>query len=424
MGVAIRFDSVSKRYRLRHGRPRSLRDAFFQAFGRREAAIAASKDQLWALRDVSFEIRPGETVGLIGANGAGKSTALKLISGVSIPNSGQIGVKGRIGALLELGAGFHPELSGRDNIYLNGALTGMGRAEMRRKFDAIVAFSELDKFIDMPVKHYSSGMFARLAFAVNIHVDPDILLVDEVLAVGDVDFQLKCLGRIAELKQAGITICIVTHSLDITQKICTRAIWLDRGQMMVDDVPDVAAARYLAHIHRGDSLTHTADLRPEQRWGNRRIEIRQVRLTDEAGNDKPVFETGEPWVLQMDYMAHGPTLKPVFGMAIFREDGVHVTGPNTGFQGMEIPVLEGPGTIRYCIPNLPLLTGKYLVTVAVHSLNALEMYDYHDRTYQFRVVGSSRGLHERYGLMTMGGEWSFPGHSVPAELGIEKEGGN
>jgi homopolymeric O-antigen transport system ATP-binding protein len=219
----VAFDQVGKRYKLDRDRPRSFREVFVR---RRLAgrAVVTDPNALWALRNVSFGIERGETVGLIGSNGAGKSTALKLISRVVLPNEGQITVGGRVAALLELGSGFHPELSGRDNIYLSGALSGMGRAEMSGKYEAIVDFAELADFIETPVKHYSSGMFARLAFAVSVHIDPEVLLVDEALAVGDHAFQRKCLDRIAEMTQRGVTICMVSHSAEIVRTMCSRAI--------------------------------------------------------------------------------------------------------------------------------------------------------------------------------------------------------
>jgi len=225
MPPIVVFDQVDKRYQLRRDRPRSFRELFVRraALGAASklagAAPAAEDDVLWALKAVSFEIQPGETVGLIGANGAGKSTALKLMSRVIVPNAGRVQVNGRVAALLELGTGFHPELSGRDNIFLSGALAGMGQAEMVRKFPAIVDFSQLENFIDMPVKHYSSGMFARLAFAVSIHLEPELLLVDEVLAVGDQAFQRRCLDRISELQRAGVTVCFVSHAPDIVVEL-------------------------------------------------------------------------------------------------------------------------------------------------------------------------------------------------------------
>ncbi|MGD9048430.1 MAG: ABC transporter ATP-binding protein, partial [Anaerolineae bacterium] len=241
---AILVERVSKRFTLRHDRPRSFQELFLNLLHFRRTS---SKEELWVLRDVSFEIEPGEMVGIVGENGAGKSTLLKLISRIINPTSGQIELEGRVAALLELGAGFHPDLTGRENVFLNGSILGFSKSEMIRIFDDIVGFSELERFVDVPIKHYSSGMRMRLGFSVAIHLQPNILLVDEVLAVGDQAFQHRCLDRINEMKQQGITIILVTHNLKEVQRMCDRAIWLDDGQIRVQgDVLDVID-RYVSH---------------------------------------------------------------------------------------------------------------------------------------------------------------------------------
>ena len=400
MTAIITFEGVSKRYQFANDRPRSLRELFV----RRQFAnlvTPARSGVLWALRDVSFEIVRGETVGLIGANGAGKSTALKLISRVIVPNEGRMAVNGRVAALLELGAGFHPDLSGRDNIYLSGALVGMGRAEMARKFDSIVAFSNLEDFINMPVKHYSSGMFARLAFAVSIHLEPEVLLVDEVLAVGDQAFQRRCLDRIAEMQRAGVTVCFVSHSADAVRDLCSRAIWFDHGRVAADGPAEgvLEEEQRLASLAAPDS---------RWRWGSRRIEFTSVRLMDGQGQERHIYETGQSLVVHMDYVAHEPIPSPVFGVALHRLDGAHISGPNTAFSGVHLPTVVGAGTVQYRIPFIPLLDGMYEFSVALHNEADTEMFDYHDRTYPFRVVNPSGGIGERYGFMTLRGEWQVP----------------
>jgi lipopolysaccharide transport system ATP-binding protein len=401
----IRFDHVSKRYRLRHGRPRSFRELFVRG-GRRVGGQAPDRDTLWALRDACFEIQPAETVGLVGANGAGKSTVLKLISRVIMPNSGRIAVTGRVAALLELGAGFHPELSGRDNIYLSGALAGMSRQEINRKFDAIVAFSEMDRFIDMPVKHYSSGMFARLAFAVSIHLDPDVLLVDEVLAVGDQSFQQKCLERIAELKRQGLTIFFVSHDLETVGKLCQRALWMHQGRVQLDGVAGLVVQQYLDYaVSEQAGRSDADDGSGSHRWGSGTIEIHSVRLTNQAGARRAVFKTGEPLSIHLDYRAHTTVSEPIFGLAIHRLDGLHVTGPNTSLSTAIPAAVSGAGTVTYAIPCLPLLEGYYQVSVAATNFNDTEIYDYHDRLYSFQVSNPPGDRAERYGLMTLAGEW-------------------
>ena len=419
MTPIVVFDQVDKRYKLRQDRPRSFRELFVRrATGASRAtpsgpaslagrAAAAGDDILWALRGVSFEIHPGETVGLIGSNGAGKSTALKLMSRVIVPNSGRVQVNGRVAALLELGTGFHPELSGRDNIFLSGALAGMGQTEMLRKFPLIVDFAQLESFIDMPVKHYSSGMFARLAFAVSIHLEPELLLVDEVLAVGDQAFQRRCLDRIAELQRAGVTVCFVSHAPDIVMELCSRAIWFDHGRMIADGPADIIVRRYLDHSFgpAGQAGAQPAELAADQRWGNRRVTIERVRLLDEQGVAQPMFETGQPFRLELDYWAPEPVAEVVFGMALQRHDGVHISGPNTHFAGLSLPPLHGRGTISYRVAALPLLEGRYDLSVSAHNRADTEMFDYHDRAYAFRVVQRELGQRERYGFITLAGEW-------------------
>ncbi|MBL7184675.1 MAG: ABC transporter ATP-binding protein, partial [Anaerolineae bacterium] len=244
MTATVRFDNVSKRFTLRHERSRSFQEAAL-AFLRGQRN---SREELWALKDVSFAIERGKTLGLIGPNGSGKSTVLKLITRILEPTSGQVVVQGRVSALIELGAGFHPDLTGRENVYLNGSLLGFGRNEMKGKFDSIVEFSELEKFIDVPIKHYSSGMHMRLGFAVAIHVDPDILLIDEILAVGDQAFQNKCLGKIGELKSQGVTILFVSHDLEAVRNLCPSAIWLENGVIQESGTTDRVIDSYLNNV--------------------------------------------------------------------------------------------------------------------------------------------------------------------------------
>ena len=411
MKSAIRFERVSKRFHLRRNRPRSFRDIFVgRSRGPRPSDAPAKPENLWALRDVSFEVPAGETVALVGPNGAGKSTALKLISRIMVPTEGRVSVSGRVAALLELGAGFHPDLSGRDNVYLAGALAGMGRAEIDRKYGSIVDFSELAAFMDLPVKHYSSGMFARLAFAVSIHLDPDVLLVDEVLAVGDQNFQLKCLDRIADLHRQGLTICVVTHDMETARRLCQRAVWFDHGQLRADGAAEGVVREYLDDAVGQDArrLSDGAGLISEaQRWGSREIEIYRVRLTNAGGVPGVIYRTGESLVVHMDYRATQPVAGPIFGIAIHRSDGLHVCGPNTGLSDISLPPLEGEGTIAYHVPYLPLLEGLYHISVAVVNGDESHTYDYHDLAYTFRVVRLGGDSPEFHGLMTLRGQWDL-----------------
>ena len=398
MSAAIEFDGVSKKFILHHERARSFQELVVGLFRRNNR----SREEFWALRDVSFAVEQGETVGIIGPNGAGKSTLLKLAARVIEPTSGRIAVRGRIGALLELGAGFHPDLTGRENIYLNGSILGLSRAEIRRRLDDIIGFAELERFIDVPVKHYSSGMFVRLGFSVAIHTDPEILLVDEVLAVGDQAFQRKCLERIDDLRRQGVTVLFVSHSADVVRTLCDRAIWLHEGRVVADDAAEAVVRRYLEHSWGRQTVAQPGG--DERRWGTGRIRIIRVRLLDGKGRERQQFRTGEPLVVEMHYRAEERVERPVFGLAIHRSDGVHITGPNTQFAGLDIPAVEGEGIVTYAIPALPLLEGLYYISVSAHNREESEMYDYHDRMYSFGVLP---GAKERYGMITVGGKWRW-----------------
>lgn len=401
MKPVVQFTQVSKRFTLHQNRSRSFQEAALNLF-RRPRAARSSDENFWALREVSFEITPGETVGLVGPNGAGKSTVLKLIAGVLEPTAGQVTVRGRVGALLELGTGFHLDLSGRENIYLNGSLLGLSRATLRRKLDEIIAFAELERFIDVPVKHYSSGMYMRLGFAVAVHVDPEILLVDEVLAVGDATFQRKCLERIDALRSQGVTIFFVSHHPEAVRTLCARALWLENGALKADGAAESVVQQYTA------STWNTEDGRlcsaGEGRWGTGRIHITRVQLLNGEGQETQHFKTGEPLTVVLHYRAAERVERPVFGLAIHRSDGVHVTGPNTQFAGLDIPAVEGEGAVTYRVAALPLLGGLYSISVAAHNWEDTEMYDYHDRLYAFRVLPGER---EQYGIMTLLGEWDW-----------------
>ncbi len=402
MSSVIRFGNVSKKFSLHHERARSFQELILGLF-RRDAD--SRDEEFWALRDVSFTVEQGETVGLIGPNGAGKSTALKLISRIIEPTSGRIEVGGRVGALLELGAGFHPDLTGRENVYMNGSILGLSRAQIRRKMDNIVAFAELERFIDVPVKHYSSGMYVRLGFSVAVHTEPDVLLVDEVLAVGDAAFQRKCLERIDQMRADGVTILFVSHGADAVRKLCSRVVWLDEGELVADGSAEAVVTRYLTHTwdsEEGKLEPRKARTRESRRWGSGEVQIVGVRLLDGSDQEKQHFQTGEPLTVEMRYHAEVRVERPVFGLAIHRSDGVHITGPNTQFAGYEIPQIEGEGVIRYTVHSLPLLEGSYSISIAAHDWEDTRMFDYHDQLYPFRVLPSEG---EQYGIVTLKGEW-------------------
>ena len=318
MTATVRFDNVSKKFTLRHERTRSFQEMALAFLRGGFLSRGNSREELWALKDVSFAVERGKTVGIIGPNGSGKSTVLKLITRILEPTSGQVVVQGRVSALIELGAGFHPDLTGRENVYLNGSLLGFSRKEMKAKFDSIVAFSELEKFIDVPIKHYSSGMHMRLGFAVAIHVDPDVLLIDEILAVGDQAFQNKCLGKIGELKRQGVTILFVSHDLEAVRNLCTSAIWLENGVIQERGTTDRVIDSYLNNVttappsspptlggKEGGRLSQGQRIgSSENRWGSGEIEITEVKFLDAQGRERRAFKTGESMVVRLRYHAH------------------------------------------------------------------------------------------------------------------------
>lgn len=407
---AIRFQNVSKRFEFTGRRPQSVWERIRARL--LHPSVSDSERELWALRDVSFDVMPGQCVGLIGRNGSGKSTALKLVARILRPAAGVVTVRGRVSALLELGAGFHTDLTGRENIFLNGAVLGLTDAEVARRFDDIVAFAELEEFIDMPVKHYSSGMYMRLGFSVAIHVSPDILIIDEVLSVGDQAFKTKCIDRIYEMKRQGITIMIVSHNLDTMRKLCTHLIWLENGRIRSQGVAEEIAEQYHEFMTNREDRDFLSQNGTMTRRGSREIEITCVRFLDENGVAQPVFETGQPLTIEMSYIAHEPVPNPEFGLAIYRQDGTQVNGPNTRLAGLQMGLVQGEGVIRYEIERLPLLPARYLVTTAVHDSRFKRAYDYHKLAYSFRVTVGTGG--EAQGLIEMPASWQWePAWQVP-----------
>ena len=398
--AAIRLDNVSVCYRMPRERVASLKEHAMRWLQRR-----TQSDEFWALRDANLSVERGQVIGIIGKNGAGKSTLLKVIARVLRPTTGRVRIAGAVAPLLEVGAGFHPELTGRENIFLNGALLGFTRAEMRAKFDRIVDFAELWEFIDAPLRTFSSGMVARLGFAIATDAEPDILLLDEVLSVGDAAFQRKSFERILSFRTFGATILFVSHNLDAVKSMCERTIWLDRGRIAADDQASAVVEEYQYGGLGLETRQRAAGPTAEQRWGTRRIEIADVRIKNGNGAEEAIFATGDSLTLEIDYWAHQPTAAPTFGMGIHRHDGVHLTGPNTTFSNFPLPTLEGRGTVTFAIPRLPMLEGLYHISVSVHATNDPEMYDYHDRCYPFRVVNAN-GCRERYGLVSVRGVWS------------------
>lgn len=402
----ISIHNVSKKFKLHTESQRSIQESVIRFFQRKQHDKA---DTFWALRDVNFEVERGDCIGLIGPNGSGKSTLLKLITGIIEPTVGSAEVRGRMSSLLELGAGFHPDLTGRENIFLNASIYGLSGKQIRERLEPIIEFSEIGNFIDTPVKHYSSGMYVRLGFAVAMHTDPDILLVDEVLAVGDQHFQNKCIDAVMEFRRRGGTLIFVSHGLGNVQNICNRAIWFDKGVVQADDSPIDVIMEYRNRVAEEENAAtaqaETDSLTEERRWGTGDVEIVNVELRDQSGAQRTVFYTGDRLSVQIDYVAKQRMENPTFGIAIYHQNGAHITGPNTQTFGLDIPSIEGAGTVTYSIPSLPLIDGAYLLTVAATDQTGAVIYDFHDRHYPFRV--SPGNTQEQYGLVALGGEWQI-----------------
>ena len=363
----------------------------------------------WALNSVSLSINPGEVFGIIGPNGAGKSTLLKVIARVLKPTIGRVRILGRVSPLLELGSGFHQELTGRENIYMNGAFLGFTKKDLDYRFKSIVDFAGLGDFIDAPLRTYSTGMVARLGFSVATDVRPEILIVDEILGVGDAEFQRKSYERIQRFQAEGTTILLVTHSLGRVEEMCSRALWLDHGQMVMLDAADVVIGKYLEQTTRQESerLEKIKLADGNRRWGNRKIEITGVRILNMHRENQVIFHTGQTMKLEMDYIVHEEVHSPVFGIAIYHQNGVQLTGPNTQLADYEVPMLSGKGTMIFSIPYLPLLEGLYNISIAVVNADNDETLDYHNRAYRFRVINQHGSVNEQYGLVTFRGEWQL-----------------
>jgi ABC-type polysaccharide/polyol phosphate transport system ATPase subunit len=390
-GPAVVADRVSKRFWLSHQRASSQKERVLGA-----AARAPRGEALWALSDVSLRIAAGTTVGVIGPNGCGKSTLLQLVAGVLVPDGGTVTVKGRVTSLLELGAGFSPELTGRENIYLNASLHGVGRDEVHARFDAIVGFAELERFIDMPVRTYSSGMYMRLGFAVAVHLDPEIVLIDEAFAVGDAHFQRKCLHTIRDFQRSGRTIVLVSHDLHLVEQLCGEVVLLQQGRLIAAGAPADVIGRYHA-LETGGGEPGAG-----QRWGTGAVRITAVDLLRD-GAPADVLRTRDALTIRLHYRCEAPVDRPVFGVAIHRDDGVHVTGPNTKTSGFAIGRLEGAGTVEYAIDHLPLLPGRYLVSAAVYDEDLITAFDHRDRLLPFVVVVG--GTAERLGVIELAAGW-------------------
>ena len=369
MSSIIRAQGISKRFLLHHDK--SLKERVLNRNQRRV-------EDFWALRNVTFELEEATTLGIIGANGSGKSTLLSIIAGILVPTEGYVERRGRLAALLELGAGFHPDLTGRENIYMNASILGLSRRQTDQYFDQIVEFSGIERFIDNQVKFYSSGMYVRLAFSVAVHVDPEILLVDEVLAVGDEPFQRKCLKRIKQFQHEGRTIVLVTHAIDVVSQLCDRAIMLEKGEVVIDGKAQQAVRafreRYAPQV---DTANDT--------WGTGEVKVTEQRVTNGRGEPKDRFEPGDRLGIELTVEVSEPVEDPVVGVAIYNHLDVLVYGTNTALLDVSLGRVDGSRIIRFDFGDIPMVEGQYFVTTAIHSRDEAVQYHWLERQLSFKV---------------------------------------
>ena len=360
-----------------------------------DGRASLAKDGIWAVKDISFEVHKGEALGLVGRNGAGKSTLLRMLSRITLPSEGRLEIRGRTSTLLEVGTGFHPDLTGRENIYLNAAILGMRRADVASKFDEIVEFSGVERFLDTPVKRYSSGMFVRLGFAVAANLDPDVLMIDEVLAVGDADFQRKCLGKMRDVATEGRAVVFVSHNLSTVQQLCTRAIWIDDGRLQMDDKPEKVVDTYLAKTGARASggvsvIPDTAD-----RIGSGEARLRRVVLEDRDGTPLDEAPLGEPFRVRATYEVFEPIEDAVFDVSILSSEGVQLVTAQSADFGRP-PVVLPPGWHEVSAElSVTLIPHEYNIAVGVHRITGATV-DWVDRAHRLRALHVDRSGADRY----------------------------
>jgi ABC-2 type transport system ATP-binding protein len=396
----IRLRGVSRTFRVLHERNLTLKETLLR---RRRT----DSTELWAVRGVDLDVAPGEAIGVVGQNGSGKSTLLKLLAGIIPPHGGTIEIGGTVASMLELGAGFHPDFTGRENVYMNASIHGLSERAVNQRFDEIVAFAELEDFVDMPVRTYSSGMQMRLAFAVASHVNPDVLLLDEVLAVGDEAFQRKCFGRIFDFRRRGGTLVFVSHDPTAVERVCDRAVLLVGGELVAEGGTQDVLATYHRLLAGGGAEEGEGEGEGEEpagsdrEWGDREVVITAARLLGRDGpNDR--FVSGEPLTIQMDVEARHPVRTPNFGMSISSIAGELCYGTNTRIDALEVSELRGRATVSFEIASLPLHEGSFTVQLAVVSWDESQVHHWLDRWLEFDVFPRATGI----GPVNMGGEWS------------------
>lgn len=413
MSSVIRTDKISKQYRIGHARSTTLRESVADLVTLRFLRNRVADETIWALRDVSFSIEPGETVGIIGRNGAGKSTLLKVLSNITYPTSGTVDVEGRVAAMLEVGTGFHQELTGRENIYLNGSILGMTKKEVDRKMDAIVEFSGVERFIDTPIKRYSSGMRLRLGFAVAAHLDAEILIVDEVLAVGDAAFQKKCLSVMESLRQQTRTVLFVSHNLAAVENLCERCIWIDEGRVRIDGKTRPTIEAYMDSVVPAQTSQTDFD-GVQSRRGNGKIRFRKIEFLSPGGTAQKTIRAGDPVVIRFHYFAGEPVRNPSLGFRLYTDMGTLVTETSTWHHGINIPVLAGEGHLDLAIDSLNLLPAKYSVSLWATDDQGVVVYDNIENAVTLEVDAaniyqSGKNIDARSGIVFFPQRWDLSG---------------
>lgn len=396
---AVRLRGVSRSYRIVHERNRTLKETLV----RRRRSVHTDR---WALREIDLDILPGQAVGIIGENGAGKSTLLKVVAGIIPPQTGRVETCGSVASMLELGSGFHPDFTGRENVFMNGAILGLSERDVANRLDEIVAFAELEEFIDMPVRTYSSGMAMRLAFAVASHVNPDVLLLDEVLSVGDEAFQRKCMGRIFEFRRRGGTLLFVSHDVASIERVCDRAVLIADGHIAADGTPQEVLNDYhrrLSHRERDDAEHPQAVAGPDRvEWGTGKVTITDPRL-EGANGPAHGFASGDSVTIIFEVEASEPVPSPCFGTSFWTVDGQLVWGTNTELDAISTDTLTGRQTVRFTIDELPLHEGRFTLQVAAVSKDLSEVYHWIERCLDFNVFQQSSGI----GIVRIRGRWSI-----------------
>lgn len=408
MEYAIRVENLAKQYQIGEQHENMLRDLLVNLVKRPFRKARSSKQSIWALKDVSFTIEQGEVVGVIGRNGAGKSTLLKLLSKITYPTSGKISLRGRVAALLEVGTGFHEELTGRENIYLNGSILGLKKKEINQRMPEIIAFSGVEKFIDTPIKRYSSGMRLRLGFAVAAYLEPDILLVDEVLAVGDVEFQKKCLNAMDDLRNSGRTVIFISHNMTAIENLCPRTIWVDNGKIQKDgDTREVIAA-YLSTFTEASGCQYNFE-EIEYRTGSGKVKFTSLQFLDSGKNSREVIRCGDSLLIRLHYKANEAVLNPYFGVKIHTDLGTLISDINTWHSKFEIPsLLAGSGSIEMNLDSLNLVPGRYYISLWLTDVK--EWYDVLDHCAILDVEPSNiyrSGFENRFGLVLYPCQWQL-----------------